>query len=174
MDTVAEDRRLMDVFNHADIDDITFNTDADVSEQVEVVFTERVTGDAHQVAASTLADALHEARLVIEDRQAFRQLRAAGFSGSDIADLVGNPSLAALDDEFDQTPEGDAWRRGYEAGVMETGELYADAFARRVSADPAFAAVGEPVEQRELPAIRIIPIDGAYVALVMPTTVIHD
>lgn len=173
VETVASDR-LDDLFRVADIDDITYEPFADESEQVVVVFTERVTGDNHMVAASTISAAVDEAVRLFEERQAVRQLRASGLTGSDIADLVGRPDLADLDDEFDNSPEGDAWRRGYQAGVLETGELYADALARRLEARPAAAAVGEPIDG-EVPVEivgRAIPItEGAYLALILPTPV---
>lgn len=172
VETTATDR-LADLFRVADIDDISYESFADESEAVVIVFTERVTGDNHMVAASTLSGAAREAMLLFEERQAVRQLRASGLTGSDIADLVGRPDLADLDDEFDNSPEGDAWRRGYQAGVLETGELYADALARRLEAQPAQAAVGEPVDGEPMEIVgRAIPItEGAYLALILPTPV---
>lgn len=170
VEPTGEDRRLMDVFNLADIDDLTFEADADISEQVELVFTERITGEAHMVAASTVADALTEAAVLLNDKQAYRQLRAVGLTGSDIIDLVGRPDLAALESEWENTPEGEAWKRGYAAGTEETAAMYSEAFTRRAIAEPVLAAVGEPVEERK-PSISVIPIDGAYLALIMPNTV---
>jgi len=171
-------RRLHDVFRFADIDDITLEPFADFSEQVELVFTERVTGESHQVAAQDLDTALDQASVILNENRAIRELRSTGLSGSDIADLTNRPDLRDLDEEYDRTPEGEAWARGFNAGVEEAGELYAAALGSRLSSLPAQAAVGEPVEGPTVDregGIRIIPIDiPAYLALVMPTPVVHD
>jgi hypothetical protein len=177
VEQIAEKSRLESLFERADIDDIELDLEADHSEEVVITFTERVTGDTYTVAASTLDEAADEAVIILDDRQAYRQLRANGFSGSDIAELVGRPDLVELEQEFDASPEGDAWRRGYAAGVVETGELYAEAYASAVqsASEPAVAGVGEPFgEPIVSQGIRIVPIDGSYLALVLPATVIHD
>lgn len=173
------------VFNVADIDDITLNHEADISEQVEIVVTERNSGDSFTCAGEDLDDALRIARVALADKARYDDLRMAGFSGSEIYDLTNGQlsleldldeieELYDLDDDFDRSDAGDSWRRGYEAGVLETGELYAAALASRIASLPSEAAVGEPVDDGIVNALRIIPIDGAFLALIMPTQIATD
>jgi hypothetical protein len=150
--------RLADVFHVADIDDITLNPEADVSEQIEIVLTERATGDSFQVAARSLDDALDEALSAIEDKITYSQLRSAGLTEDEIENLTG-----VRYPDADHSPTAIAWRRGYQAGASETAELYAEAIADRAAAavsEPALAAAGEPFGS-----------EGAYLALVVPVQV---
>lgn len=192
------------IFAMADVDDITFNPEADDSERVEIVITERTTGDTFTCAGEDIEEALRITRVALDDRRKFRELREIGLSGSDVAELTNRYGLDLeagivtnlqtdnfrqldlgidldeierlydLDDEFDRSHEGDSWRRGYKAGVLETGELYAAALASRLSSLPESASVGEPIEGGVVDALRIIPIDGAFLALVMPTRIATD